>query len=140
MLPSYFSAREEDEVHPSVVEAEQARVSAIVKEMKEILNEEVKIPKDENQVQVSRRRSKRHNVPDSYVPRRKRRITNQLRLSSKLRDNSIVRDLIINIDDSPEDKDKEIKKKALAVKQKPRKRVTMSEGLKLLFSAIDSLN
>ena len=74
------------------------------------------------------------------MPRRKTRITNQLRLSSKLRDNSIVRDLIINIDDSPEDKDKEIKKKAPAVKQKPRKRVIRSKGLKLLFLAIDSLN
>ena len=48
VLPSYSSASEEDEVHPSVVEAEQAQVSAIVKEMKEILNEEVKIPKDDN--------------------------------------------------------------------------------------------
>ena len=74
------------------------------------------------------------------MPRRKTRATNQLRLSSKLRDNSIVRDLIINIDDSPEDKDKDIKKKVLAVKKKPRKRVTRSEGLKLLFSVIDSLN
>ena len=108
--------------------------------MKEILNEEVKTPKDNKQVQVARKSSKRRNVPDSYVPRRKTRITNQLRLSSKLRDNSIVRDLIINIDDSPKDKDKEIKTKALAVKQKPRKGVTRSEGLKLLFSAIDSLN
>ena len=63
-----------------------------------------------------------------------------MRLSSKLRDNSIVRDLIINIDNSPEDKDKEIKKKVPTVKQKPRKFVTRSEGLKLLFSTIDSLN
>ena len=74
------------------------------------------------------------------MPRRKTRATNQLRLSRKLRDNSIVKDLIINIDDSPEDKGKEVKKKVPAVKQKPRKRVTRSEGLKLLFSAIDSLN
>ena len=57
-----------------------------------------------------------------------------------MRDNSMVRDLIINVDDSPEDKGKEVKKKAPTVKQKPRKRVTRSEGLKLLFSTINSLN
>ena len=61
-------------------------------------------------------------------------------MSSKLRDNSMIRDLIINIDESPEDKVKEVKQKVPVVKQKPSKRVTKSEGLKLLFSAIDSLN
>ena len=54
MLPSYSSASEEDEVQASVVEEEQARVSAIVEEMKQILSEEVKIPKDDNWVQVTR--------------------------------------------------------------------------------------
>lgn len=52
----------------------------------------------------------------------------------------MVRDLIINVDESLEEKGKEVKKKAPVVKQKPRKRVTRSEGLKLLFSTIDSLN
>ena len=79
-------------------------------------------------------------VPNPYLPRRKTRATNKLRLSSKLRDNSMVRDLIINIDESPEDKVKEVKQKAPIVKQKPKKRVTKSEGLKLLFLAIYSLN
>ena len=81
-----------------------------------------------------------HNVPNPYLPRRKTRATNKLRLSSKLRDNSMVRDLIINIDESPEDKVNEVKQKVPEVKQKPRNRVTKSEGLKLVFSTIDSLN
>ena len=79
-------------------------------------------------------------VPNPYLPRRKTRETNKLRLSSKLGDNSMIRDLIINIDESPEDKVKEVKKKVPAIKQKPGKRVTKREGLKLLFSTIDSLN
>ena len=140
MLPSYSSASEEDEVQSSVVEEEQVQVPAIVKEGKQVLNEEVKIPEEEEQVPVPRRSSRMHNVPNLYLPRRRTRATNQLRLSSRLRDNSMVRDLIINVDDSLEDKGKEVKKKVPVVKQKPRKRVTRSEGLKLLFSAIDSLN
>lgn len=52
----------------------------------------------------------------------------------------MVRDLIINVDDNPKDKGKEVKKKAPTVNQKPRKQVTRSEAVKLLFSAIDSLN
>ena len=140
MLPSYSSASEEDEVQSSVVEEEQVQVPASVKEVKQVLNEEVKILEEDKQVPVAQRSSRMHNVPNLYLPRRRTRATNHLRLSSRLRDNSIVRDLIINVDDSPEDKGKEVKKKAPTVKHKSRKRVTRSEGLKLLFSAIDSLN
>ena len=42
-------------------------------------------------------------------------------LDDILRDNSMIRDLIINIDESPEDKVKEVKQKASVVKQKPKK-------------------
>ena len=56
------------------------------------------------------------NVPNSYLLRRKTRAINQLRLSSKMRDNYMVRDLIINVDESLEDKGKEVKKKVPAIK------------------------
>ena len=104
------------------------------------MNEEVIIPEEEEQVPVARKNSRIRNVSNPYLPRRITRATNKLRLSSKMRDNSMIRDLIINIDESPEDKVKEVKQKVTAIKQKPRKRVTRSEGLKLLFSMIDSLN
>lgn len=47
MLPSYSPASEEDEVQSSVVEEEQVQVPANVKEVKQILDEEVKIPEEE---------------------------------------------------------------------------------------------
>ena len=90
------------------------------------MNEEVTIPEEEELVPVAQRSSRMRNVPNLYLPRRRTRAINQLRLSSRLRDNSIVRDLIINVDDNPEDKGKEVKKKVAVVKQMPRKRVTSS--------------
>ena len=128
VLPSYSSASEEDEVQFLVVKEKQ------------VLKEDVKILEEDKKVPVAQRSPRMRNVPNPYLPRRKTRETNKLRLSSKLGDNSMIRDLIINIDESPEDKVKEVKKKVPAIKQKPGKRVTKREGLKLLFSTIDSLN
>ena len=42
-MPSYSSASEEDEVQASVVEEEQARVSAIVEEMKMLRSQKMTI-------------------------------------------------------------------------------------------------
>ena len=47
VLPSYSSASEEDEVQFSVVEEEQVQVPASVKEVKKVLNEEVKVPEED---------------------------------------------------------------------------------------------
>ena len=53
VLPSYFSTSEEDEVQFSVIEEEQVQVPASVKEAKQVLNEEVNIPEEEEQVPVA---------------------------------------------------------------------------------------
>ena len=53
VLPSYSSAREEDKVQFLVVEEEQVQIPANVKEAKQVLNEEVIIPKEEEQVPVA---------------------------------------------------------------------------------------
>jgi hypothetical protein len=53
VLPSYSSASEEDEVQSSVVEEEQVQVPANVKEVKQVLDEEVEILEEEEQVPVA---------------------------------------------------------------------------------------
>lgn len=47
VLPSYSSASEEDEVQFSVVEEEQVQFPASLKEEKQVLKEEVKIPEED---------------------------------------------------------------------------------------------
>ena len=65
---------------------------------------------------------------------------NKLRLNSKLRDNPRLRDLIINIDDSPteEQPPKSKKKRAAKPKKVPKAKVDKEQGLKLLAQVLDA--
>ena len=64
---------------------------------------------------------------------------NKIRYKSKLIDNPRLRDLIINVNDSPpEKKEKKIVRKIRAKSMKPEKTEEM-DGLELLSAALDSL-
>ena len=78
-------------------------------------------------------------IPNPYIQRPHTRPKNKLRLTSKLIANPTLRDEIINIDESPEDKTKKKKTqpKSQTHKKRSDKRVTKAEAIKIFASILD---
>ena len=79
-------------------------------------------------------------IPNPYVKRPHTRPRNKIRLSSKLISNPKLRDEIINIEESPEDKIERKKKaqsKSQAQNMRYDKRVTKAEAIRIFASVLD---
>lgn len=89
---------------------------------------------------IAKERFTFHGQPQVHRPIT--RPKNKLRLNSKLRDNPRLRDLIINIDDSPteEQPPKSKKKRDAKPKKVPKAKVDKEKGLKLLAQVLDTLS
>ena len=98
--------------------------------------EEVRSPSHD----IAKERFTFHGKPQVHRPIT--RTKNKLRLNYKLRDNPRLRDLIINIDDSPtKEQPPKSKKKRVAKPEKvPKAKVDKEKGLKLLVQVLDTLS
>ena len=97
----------------------------------------------QEEVTSSRKPAKRkeENLPVYYARTPQTRPKNKLRLNSKLIDNPKLKDLIINVKDSPPAKEQKKTVKKIREKSSKQRKVKAKEvdGLALLSAALDSL-